>query len=123
MRVPRLRTFVWLLVVAGIWWLAFVTTFRTHHGNESNRVALLRIREAIPIGAARSDCLSIYEALRTAELSLISNSAEHWLIRMPLEVGATDWNLIVEFEDDCVVAVKVRTSNSPPPHDGPPDKT
>lgn len=98
-----------------------VRSFNTHARNEMNRQALLRIRDELRIGDSRVDVLRAYSQFRTDELSLVKGP-DSWCVEMPTEFGATDWNLIVEYRENGVSAVRVRTSDGPPPSDGPDDK-
>jgi hypothetical protein len=41
---------------------------------------------------------------------------------MPIEFGASDWKLLLDFRDDKVVRVRLLTADGPPPENGPPDK-
>ena len=94
-------------------------SFNTHTRNEANRQALLRIRDELSIGDSPDDVLRAYSRFRTDELSLVKGP--NWCIEMPTEFGATDWNLIIEYRENGVSAVRVRTSDGPPPSDGPTD--
>jgi hypothetical protein len=96
-------------------------SFNTHARNEMNRQALLRIRDELRIGVSRVDVLRAYSQFRTDELSLVKGP-DSWRVEMPTEFGATDWSLIIEYRENGVSAVRVRTSDGPPPIDGPDDK-
>ena len=121
---PHLLITAVLLLAVSIWVRGFWFTevFRLHRHNESNRAALLRIHESIPLGAPYSDTLAAYWHHRTDDLRLSAESPTSWIVRMPLEFGASDWNLRLEFHDGRVTAIQVRTSDGPPPTDGPADK-
>jgi hypothetical protein len=114
-----------MIVLFGIVWVKgfwFTEVFRTHKSNEPHRAALLQVRDAISVGASHADALTAYWHHRTEELRLHAESPTAWGIRMPLEFGASDWRLRIEFQDGRVTAVRVRTSDGPPPKNGPKDK-
>lgn len=115
---------IFILVIGVVWVKGFWFTevFRTHKSNELHRTALLQIRDAVSVGASHADVLAAYWKHRTDELRLHAESPTGWGIRMPLELGASDWNLFIEFQNGRVTAVRVRTSDGPPPKDGPKDK-
>ena len=105
------------------WWL-FVSgdVFQLPKRNAPNRAGLLQVYDAIRVGASHSEVLSAYWQHRTDSLRLSADTPAVWVIEMPLEFGASDWTLRIEFQDERVSAVRVRTSNGPPPDDGPKDK-
>ena len=98
-----------------------------HSANADNRSAIIRLHAALNVGDDRDGVLEKYWSHRTRNLQLHAELAEHWCISMPLEFGATDWTLILEFRKGRVSAIRVRTSDSPHrtglrPKDAPPDK-
>jgi hypothetical protein len=114
-----------ILVVVGVVWVKsfwLTDVFRTHKSNEPHRTALLQIRDAVSMGASHTDVLGAYWQHRTDSLRLFANGPAGWVITMPMELGASDWKLFVEFQDGRVTAVRVRTTDGPPPKDGPKDK-
>jgi hypothetical protein len=127
MKIKRSNFLVILaVVVAGIVWVRvfwFGEVFHTHKRNEPNRAALLRIRDAIPMGASHAQVLAAYWQHRTDALKISVHTATNWDIEMPMELGANDWDLRIDFQDGKVRALRVRTSDGPPPKDGPQDKS
>ena len=114
-----------ILLVIGIVWVRgfwFMEVFHTRKSNEPNRTALLLIRDAIGIGASHTEALTAYWQHRTGDLRLFADRPTDWIITMPLEFGASDWKLLIEFQDGRVAAVRVRMTDGPPPKDGPQDK-
>ena len=114
-----------VVLVIGIVWVRgfwFTEVFHTERRNEPNRTAMLQIRDAIAIGASHTEVLAAYWQHRTEALRLFADRATGWVVTMPLEFGASDWKLLIEFQDGRVSAVQVRTSDGPPPKDGPKDK-
>lgn len=103
-----------------IFW--FGEVFHTQKRNEPNRAALLRIRDAIPIGASHADVLTVYWQYRTDRLRIWAEGPKGWSISTPLEFGARNWYLRIDFEDGRVAALRVRTEDGPSPKNGPPDK-
>jgi len=114
---------VLVLLAYYAWWLLLSgDTFHTHSANAANRAALVRLHTALRIGAVRSSVLDEYWSQRTPDLRLHVDAADQWVVSMPLEFGANDWTLIIEFRNNVVSAVRVRTSDGPGPAEGPPDK-
>jgi hypothetical protein len=114
-----------IILVVGIVWVRgfwFTEVFRTHKSNEPQRTALLQIRDGVAVGASHADVLAAYWQHRTDSLRLFADRSADWVITMPLEFGASDWKLLIEFQDGRVAAVRVRTADGPPPKDGPKDK-
>src|SRR5262245_15234847 len=82
----------------GILWIRgflFTEVFRTHKANEPNRQALLRIQEAIILGASHAEVLAAYWQHRTNDLKLSAERPARWSIAMPGEWGASDWYLLI----------------------------
>ncbi|MGV3773616.1 MAG: hypothetical protein ACO1QB_11990 [Verrucomicrobiales bacterium] len=103
----------------GFW---FTEVYRTHKSNEPHRTALLRIQGAIAIGDPHASVFATYWQNRTESLRLIADRPTGWIITTPLELGASNLKLLIEFQGGNVVAVRLRTADGPPPKDGPEDK-
>ena len=115
-------TLIALMAIAiwvGSFW--FMEGFRTHKANEPHRRALLEIRDAIAIGASYYEVLEAYWQHRTDSLRLFADRPTDWIITMPMEFGASDWKLGIEFQDGKFIAVRIRPADGPPPRDGPKD--
>ena len=112
-----------LLVVGAVLAGGFLFTevFQTHASNESNRIALLKIRDTVSVGSSHAEVLDSYWRHRTDYLKLHVERPTDWIITMPLEFGAGNWKLLIEFHDGRVSAVRIRTADGPPVH-GPKDK-
>ena len=106
--------FAWLIFGSGDW-------FFPHAKNAPNRVALLKIREAIHPGDRYENVLKSYWQHASRDLILYAWSPQAWTVTMPHEFGARDWVLFIEFADGKVSAFKIRTSDGLPPSSGPPD--
>lgn len=109
-----LAYYAWLIFGSGDW-------FHTHGGNASNRAAIFRIREELRVGDDYEKVLRIYWQYAADELRLYSGCPQTWTVSMPPELGASQWVLFLDFSDGKVSAIKVRTSEGPPPSDGPED--
>ena len=106
------------LWIRGFW---FTEIFHTSKRNEPNRAALIKIREAINVGASHAHVLAAYWSNRTDELKLFADRPTDWIIGMPSEFGASDRRLHIEFQDGKVTVIKMRTSDGTA-GGGPPDK-
>jgi hypothetical protein len=111
-----------IVVYYGWWIFASGDVFHTAQRNAPNRVAIVRLHEDIDIGKSYADVLSAYWNARTDELRIRNDSPTEWAVQMPGEFGASDWTLLIEFQDGHVSAVRVRTSDGPPPKNAPKDK-
>ena len=114
-----------VVLVLGIVWVRvflFGEVFNTHKRNKPHRAALMHIRDAIPLGASYSDVLAAYWQHRSDALNISIDTSTNWSVGMPMEFGASDWYLGIDFQDGNVTSLRVRTSDGPPPKDGPQDK-
>jgi hypothetical protein len=112
-----------LLLVAYFSWLIFGSGdwFFPHSKNAPNRVAMLKIRERINLGDGYESVLRSYWQHASSDLMLYAGSPQTWTVSMPNEFGARNWVLFIEFAEGKVSAVKVRTSDGPPPNGAPAD--
>jgi hypothetical protein len=123
----RARPIIVVVVLAVVgyysWWiLRSGDSFRTRASNAANRAALTHLHTEIRLGNGYEDVLRTYWRRRTPELRLHADNAAEWRVAMPLEFGASDWNLILGFHDGRVTRVTVRTSDGPAPTDAPAEK-
>ena len=116
-----------LIVLVGlgmaIWFVFFSgRVFHSHAANAANRSALVQLHQAIELGATADEVRELFKRLATPQLELHDERATDWKIRMPMEFGATDWQLLLAFQENKVARVRLVTTDGPPPKDGPPDK-
>ncbi len=120
-----IREGVIVLAVLGFFlWLFFFSGrfFHSHTSNTPNRAALVQLHQAIQLDSSASEVRELFQRYATPQLRLRDEWAADWLIRMPMEFGASDWKLLLDFRDGRVVRVRLLTADGPPPKDGPPDK-
>jgi hypothetical protein len=108
-----------IIWVKGFW---LTEVFHSTESNEPNRAALLQIHSAVALGASHAEVLAVYWQHRTNSLYLDADRPADWAISMPLEWGASDWRLLIAFQDGKAISIQMRTSDGPPPDDGPMDK-
>ena len=111
---------IWL-----VWWIRvfwFGEVFSTNSRNEPNRKALTSIYDCISVNSSRADVLACYYRNRTDDLRLLADIQNEWIVRIPMELGAKDWCLRIDFDDDKVMSVRIRTSDGPKPNNSLPDK-
>jgi hypothetical protein len=109
-------------VYYGWWFFASGEVFHSSRRNAPNRAALRQVYEAVPVGALYAEVLAAYWQHRSDDLRLFADRPTEWAITMPVEFGASDWKLSLEFQEGRVSAIRIRTSDGPPPKDGPKDK-
>ena len=113
-----------LIVSCSILWF-FLFSGRVFHSdasNASNRDALVKLHGAIEVGSSTDEVRELFQRYATAQLRLHDERPDGWVIRMPMEFGASDWKLLLDFRDGKAVGVRLRTADGPPPADGPQDK-
>ena len=107
--------FLWLFFFSGLF-------FHSHTSNTPNRSALMQLHQAIQLDSSASEVRELFQRYATPQLRLDDERVADWQIRMPMEFGASDWKLLLDFRDGRVVRVRLLTADGPPPKDGPPDK-
>lgn len=81
---------------------------------------------ALSVGDSREAARGTIESRLRPELRFEGSHPHLWTVRMPSEVRATDWMLLIDFEQDRVSQVRMRTSDGMDivhkPKEAPPDK-
>jgi hypothetical protein len=103
--------------------ISFRIVYTSESDNEPNRQALLNIYDCINVGARREEVLACYHRYRTPSIRLLGDFGNEWKIQIPLEFGASDWCIRIDFQNDRVSSASVRTSDGPKPKNAPPDKS
>jgi hypothetical protein len=119
-----IRDGIIVLVVAGfiLWFFLFSgRVFHSHTSNARNRDALVQLHQAVQVGSSASEVRDLFQRYATPELRLHDERPNDWAVRMPMEFGASDWKLLLDFLDDRVVRVRLLTADGPRPKNGPPD--
>ena len=80
--------------------------------------------ERLQPGMARAQVQAAVKSGNDPNLRFNSDDAQTWLVSTPLEFGAQNWVLLIEFEGEHVSALRVRTADSSQNHppEAPPDK-
>lgn len=75
----------------------------------------MEIHKKIKLNSSYSDVLAAYwEFSKSTALTIRNDNPKTWEIMTPLEFGAENWVLWIEFEDEKVRALKIRTLDGPP---------
>ena len=120
-----IRDGIVLMVILGfiLWFFLFSgRVFHSHTSNAPNRTALLQLHQAVQLGSSASEVRDLFHRYATPQLRLHDERSTDWVIRMPMEFGASDWSLLLDFQDGRVVQVRLLTTDGLPPKDGPPNK-
>jgi len=96
--------------------LCFVYTgynmfFRQRNLNVPNKNALKNIMNDINIGDSVDLVKKVYVKNKTESLEFNNKDPNFWTIGMPLEFGAGDWILFINFKDQVVKELRMRTSD------------
>ena len=104
--------------------LIYFNVFHTKIQNGPNRQALSVMMQNLSIDDSKEDFDKIYEKYKTDKLNLYKSEGNQWYVRMPIEFGATDWILLVDFKNDKITGIKIRISDDIifHPKDAPEDK-
>ena len=80
--------------------------------------------ERLHPGMTRPQVQEAMESGRHPNLEFYRDDRQRWLASSPLEFGAQNWVLIIEFHGDQVAALRIRTADSFDQRspDAPPDK-
>lgn len=88
------------------------------------RAEIRGLYERLQPGMARAQAQTAVKSGSYPNLQFGSDNAQTWSIWAPLEFGAQNWVLLIEFEGEHVSALRVRTADSYQSHppEAPPDK-
>lgn len=118
--------FICVIVLLLALLLAWRTFFQTQLLNKESKLALAAMHDSIQLNDPEEGVLSVYERFATTRTWLRRDIFEDtWRVDMPLEFGATDWMLYIQFDgSNRVSAVSMRTSDGlySWPSDSPGDK-
>ena len=89
------------------------------------RSEVLEVFSTIPGTASKEEIERIVTSGGHSHLRLVKVSPSEWLVETPLQFGAGNWVLWIEFEGQEIRALRVRTADSKEvlPERAPPDRT
>lgn len=76
------------------------------------RQEVIRAYDKISLGASLAEVRAVFTREASQHLKLHESQPDKWLGQTPLEWGAANWLLLIEFKDERVHAVRVRTQDS-----------
>jgi hypothetical protein len=113
-----------VLIVGVFDWDRQASLLRLNH--HRNRAELIRLHDQIDVGMSAAQASQVLERFRSSHLRLdhARPEASPWYISTPLEIGATNWTLDVQFSDGRISATRVRTEDGEHrrPTGAPPDR-
>ena len=98
-----------VLIISALDWDRHASLLRLNH--HRNRTELIQLHDQIAVGMSAAEATQVLERFRSSHLHLdhASPGASRWHVSTPLELGATNWTLDVQFSDGSVSATRVRT--------------
>jgi hypothetical protein len=95
-----------------VWWLFFSgSVLATPKTNAPNRVALTAMHREITLGDTYEAAMETFYRHRTGTTKLLVLKPQLLRVNTPLELGARNWVLLIEFEGGKVSAVRMRESD------------
>lgn len=94
-------------------------------GISTARTNLLVLYELLNIGDTEGEVLKIFDRNGMSALKLSKWKSDQWVIATPLQLMADNWILLLDFENNRVVQIRIRTDDSinEKPASSPPDRT
>jgi hypothetical protein len=106
--------------------LAAFAISATRERNQPARNALGDMMRTLSLGDSRESARRTVEARMRPELHFDRSHERWWYVRMPWEIRSTDWVLLIEFEQDRLSRLRMRTSDGDgvenKPKESPPDQ-
>jgi hypothetical protein len=127
MRIPWYNV-IGLVCIAGV--LTGIVLTWDHHksrfrfNSERNRAELIQLHDQFALGMSAEDATKVVERYRSSHLRMFLDRGSEWYIITPSEIGASNWDLRVQFVDGRISATRVRTADgdSYRPPGAPPDR-
>ena len=121
-----LQLLAFAVVVAVLGYFVWSTLFESRMLNSSSKTAVVEMHRRIQLGDSEAGVHALVDDLKTDRTMLRTKLfLDTWEVSMPLELGATDWVLFVQYDpEQTVSAVALRTSDGIHlrPKNAPPDK-
>ena len=83
-----------------------------HIQAEEARSEVVEVFNAIRGGASQQEVERTMSSMEHGQLRLLKVEPSEWLVQTPLQFGAGNWQLWIEFEGQEVRALRVRTADS-----------
>jgi hypothetical protein len=111
------------LCVASVLLILIAVVACDRQNDDQARAQLLQFRNSLQPGATKDAVETSLRSAEYADLKLIKQSPEVWIIATPYVFGASNWWLYLTFSNSTVAEIKVRTEDSAEhrPRDAPPD--
>ena len=116
--------FIGLAVAAVTTFVVWDTFVEPLWHRDRNRGEIRALYEALTPGMTRDDVSRSLDGSRYPHLTVRRRGDERWFAETPSEFGAGNWILVIEFADERVRAIRVRTADTirDRPVGAPPDR-
>jgi hypothetical protein len=113
-----------LLVLGVIGFMIWEIVAEPLYNRDIYRAQVLGLFESVEPGMARQQVRNAMDVGKYPDLRFRQEDAEGWSASAPHEFGATNWILRIDFQDERVSAVRIRTADGDFDHPAkaPPDK-
>ncbi|MCW5554891.1 MAG: hypothetical protein KIS67_22350 [Verrucomicrobiae bacterium] len=91
-----------------LYFLLFGIPFR----DEESRRQVISLYDHLAVGMTAADVETNFTHVDFFSLKLRKVSETNWVIQSPMEIGARNWDLWLQFESNKLIAVKVRLADS-----------
>jgi len=105
-------TTIVMLVMGSLGYFCHKHIVRTQQQRRLSRNAIISLMNKLQVGDTAEDVESAVRLHRAARLQLVKNSRDAWTVTTPLEFGATNWLLYIDFRNQRVVRLRIRTEDS-----------
>ena len=114
-----------LVAIGAVLYLLFgPMLFHTHH--ERNSAEVRALFESLDLGMTREQVRQAMDPRKYSHLEFRHDDGQWWSAETPMEFGAGNWVLAIEFQGDHVSMLRIRTADGDQdyhhPEDAPPDK-
>lgn len=117
----------YIVIIIALFFTSFLLLNSTQikvFNNKTYHSYIINIMSELNIGDEREKIEKIMCSFENSQIRLVKEADKKWVIETPLEFGASNWILIIDFYDNKITSLRIRTEDSVlnKPHDAPPDK-
>ena len=106
------RVLLVVVTCGAIAWFAYKLLFDWSGDSQQSRESVVRIYRLLNPGLSREAVRERLSGHFGENLKLREISATNWVIQTPMEVGAANWDVWLEFNTTSLTAVRIRLADS-----------
>jgi hypothetical protein len=118
------KTTLFSLICVVVVIVSYVFVLAPFKVNKNARYEILTIYHTVLLGMSKDEVLQKYKTGGFLDVKLDEHKINQWILSTPVEFGAQNWILYINFEKERVIRLEIRShdNSSRKPKDAPDDK-